>query len=149
VSHKAELSGYDPVQFGPVVDCLAPYVGPSGYGTTQTMPYTIGQSGYALRPFDPVADYSGTHMQNQGLHKTHSFYTHRRITTLPHQQHIITMSCHLICPGTNILLPPESPRDIGQKRVALIAHLTHILDIPGRKADKMMSDEREIGLTIS
>jgi hypothetical protein len=44
----------DPGQFGPVTYCLAPYVRWSRFGTTQTMPYTVGQSKYALGPFDPL-----------------------------------------------------------------------------------------------
>jgi hypothetical protein len=39
----------------------------------------------------------------------------------------------------NILWPPESLRDIKQEVVALIGHLAHISDTPGRKVDRMMS----------
>jgi hypothetical protein len=49
------------------------------------------------------------------------------------------MSCHLINIETNILQPPKSVRDIRQEMVALIGHLTCILNIPGRKVDKIMS----------
>jgi hypothetical protein len=49
------------------------------------------------------------------------------------------MSCHLMYTGPNILRPPENPRDIEQEVVALIGHLTHISDIPVRKADIMIS----------
>jgi hypothetical protein len=41
--------------------------------------------------------------------------------------------------GLNSLRPPESLRDIEQEVVALIGHLAHISNIPGRKADRMMS----------
>jgi hypothetical protein len=41
--------------------------------------------------------------------------------------------------GLNILRPPENLRNIEQEVVTLIGHLTHISDIPGRKADRMMS----------
>jgi hypothetical protein len=44
------------------------------------------------------------------------------------------MPCHLISIGMNILQPPESPRDIGQEGMALIGHLTRILNITGRKS---------------
>jgi hypothetical protein len=40
----AGLFGYNPGQFGLVADHLAPYVRPFGYGTTQAVPYTAGQS---------------------------------------------------------------------------------------------------------
>jgi hypothetical protein len=84
-------------------------------------------------------DRPGTCTQTQGLHNTCSFYTHRSSTTLSHQRHIITMSCHLICLGPNIFRPLERLRDIGQERVALIRHLTHILNIHGRKVNSILS----------
>jgi hypothetical protein len=81
----------------------------------------------------------GLRTQNQELHNMRSPRTHRNLTTVPHRQHIITMTCHFMRTGLNILQPPESPRDIGQEVVALIGHLTHISNIPRRKADRMMS----------
>jgi hypothetical protein len=108
-------------------------------GTIQVYPWNIW---LGCGPSDPLSQTVWVH-----VHRTrgytiymHSFHTHRSSTTLPHQQHIITMPCHLMCLGMNILRPPQIPRDIGQEGVALIGHLTHILNIPGRKADKIMSD---------
>jgi hypothetical protein len=86
------------------------------------------------------ADRPSMRTQNQELQNMCSFHTHHSCTTVPHRQHIITMSCHLMYSGPNIILPQETPRDIGQEVVALIGHLTHISDILGRKADRMMSD---------
>lgn len=65
-------------------------------------------------------DFLGMRKQNQELHNMHSSRTHHNNTTMPHRQHIITMSCHLMYIGSNILQPPESPRDIGHEVVALI-----------------------------
>jgi hypothetical protein len=49
--------------------------------------------------------------------------------------------------GLNIFQPPENPKDIGQEVVALIGHITHISDIPWRKADKMMSGNIRFSLS--
>jgi hypothetical protein len=49
------------------------------------------------------------------------------------------MSYHLMGTGLNTVRPLERLRGIGQELVTLIGHLTHTSDVPGRKADKVMS----------
>jgi hypothetical protein len=49
------------------------------------------------------------------------------------------MPYHLMDIGLNTIQPLESLRGIGQELVTLIGHLTHTSNIPGRKADKVMS----------
>jgi hypothetical protein len=39
----------------------------------------------------------------------HSSHNHRNNTIVPHWQHIITVSCHLMYTGLNILWPLENP----------------------------------------
>jgi hypothetical protein len=82
-------------------------------------------------------DRPGMRTQNQELHNRS--HTHRSSNMVPHQQHTITMPCHLMDIGLNIVRPLESLRGIGQELVTLIGHLTHTSDIPGRKADRVMS----------
>jgi hypothetical protein len=88
-----------------------------------------------IRPLTP--DRLGMRTQNQELHN--SSHTHRSNTMEPHQQHIITMPYHLMDIGLHTVHPLESLRGIGQELVTLIGHLTHTSDIPGRKADRVMS----------
>jgi hypothetical protein len=49
------------------------------------------------------------------------------------------MPYHLMDTWLNIVRPLESLRGIGQELVTLIGHLTHTSDVPGRKADRVMS----------
>jgi hypothetical protein len=58
---------------------------------------------------------------------------------VPHEQHIIIIPYHLMDIGLNTVLPQGSLRGIGQELVTLIGHLAHTSNIPGRKADRMMS----------
>jgi hypothetical protein len=88
-----------------------------------------------IRPLTP--DRPGMRMQNQELHNRS--HTHHSNTMVPHQQHIITMPDHLMDTRLNTVRPLESLRGIGQELVTLIGHLTHTSDIPGRKADRVMS----------
>jgi hypothetical protein len=72
--------------------------------------------------------------QSRELRNTHSSHIHRSNIMVPHQQHIIIMSYHLMDTGLNIIRPQESLRGIGQELVTLIGHLTHTSNTPGRKA---------------
>jgi hypothetical protein len=66
-----------------------------------------------VRPLTP--DHPAIRTQNNELHNMRSSCTHRSYscTMVSHRQHIITMSCHLMYTGSNILRPLESLRDIG------------------------------------
>jgi hypothetical protein len=49
------------------------------------------------------------------------------------------MPYHLMDIRLNTVRPQESLRGIGQELVTLIGHLAHTSNIPGRKADRVMS----------
>jgi hypothetical protein len=49
------------------------------------------------------------------------------------------MPYHLMDTGLNTVRPLESLRGIGQELVTLIGHLTHTSDVPGKKADRVIS----------
>jgi hypothetical protein len=132
-------SGYNPGPFGPITDRPVLYDRRSGYETTHVAPHTAGQSGYTFRPFDQVTDHPDMHTQNRELRNTHSFHIHRSNIMVPHQQHIIIMPYHLMNIGLNTTRLQESLRGIGQELVTLIGHITHTSNIPGRKADRVMS----------
>jgi hypothetical protein len=78
--------------------------------------------------------------QSRELRNTHSSHILCNYIMVPHQQHIIIMPYHLMGIGLNIVRPQESLRGIGQELVTLIGHLTHTSNTPGRKADRVMSD---------
>jgi hypothetical protein len=113
------------------------YPGSTIYGrTVRIYPRTV-QPGHGL--FGPLhRNVWGKRTEKRELHNIHSSHTHRSNTMVPHRRHVITMPCHLMNTWLNILRPLESLRDIEQEVVALIGHLGHISDIPGRKADRMM-----------
>jgi hypothetical protein len=142
-----EPSGYSPGPFGPIADRLALYDGRFEYETTQASPYTAGQSRYTFGPFGPVADrptpYAGPSgyayaepRATQYIQSPHSSQQHYGVSPATHYNHAIPPHGH----RAEYCRPLESLRGIGQELVTLIGHLTHTSDVPGRKADRVMSD---------
>jgi hypothetical protein len=139
-------SRYNPGPFGPIVDRPGPYDGWSEYETTQTAPYTAERSGYTLGSFDPVADRPTPYARPSGY-----AYAEPRVaqyTQFPHssQQHYgapsATYCNHAMPPQEHRAEYSSATRDHERYRaegVALIGHLPHILDIPWRETDRMMS----------